>query len=135
MDYKDLLKKARESLPEAAFEKQRFEVPKVKGHIQGNMTVISNFKQIALSLGRPPEHLLKFILKELATPGGLKPKGLLIGTKVSASKINDKIKQYAQEYVLCSECGKPDTKIEKEGLFAYLKCTACGARHPIKSKI
>ena len=135
MDYKNLLKKARESLPESAFEKQRFEIPKVMGHIQGNMTVVSNFKQIASSLGRPPEHLLKFVLKELAAPGGLKPKGLLIGTKVPASKINEKIKQYAHEYVLCPECGKPDTKIEKENQFAYLKCTACGARHPIKSKI
>jgi translation initiation factor 2 subunit 2 len=135
MDYKALLKKAREKLPDSAFEKQRFEIPKVRGHIQGNMTVISNFKQIAVSLGRKPEHLLKYILKELAAPGGVKPKGLLIGTKVAATKVNEKIKQYAQEFVLCPECGKPDTKIEKEGQFAYLKCTACGARHPIKSKI
>ncbi len=135
MDYKELLKEARDKLPEAAFEKQRFEIPKARGHLQGNMTVISNFKQIATELRRQPEHLLKFILKELAAPGGLKPKGLLIGTKVSASKINEKIKQYAHEYVLCTECGKPDTKIEKEGQFAYLKCTACGARHSIKSKI
>lgn len=135
MDYKELLKKAREKLPEAAFEKQRFEIPKVIGHVQGNMTVVSNFRQITQTLGRPTEHMLKYILKELAAPGGLKPKGLLIGTKVPASKINEKIKQYAHEYVLCPECGKPDTQIEKEGQFAYLKCTACGARHPIKSKI
>jgi translation initiation factor 2 subunit 2 len=114
MNYKELFKNARESLPESVFEKQRFEIPKVRGHIQGNMTVVSNFKQIAQSLGRPPEHLLKFVLKELAAPGGLKPKGLLIGTKVPASKINEKIKQYSHEYVLCPECGKPDTKIEKE---------------------
>ena len=135
MDYKELLKQARKNLPEVVFEKQRFEIPKVRGHLQGNMTIISNFKQIALELRRPPEHLLKFILKELAAPGDLKPKGLLIGTKVSASKINEKIKQYAYEYVLCPECGKPDTKIEKEDQFAFLKCTACGARKPIKSKI
>ncbi len=135
MKYEDLLKDARKSLPEAAFEKQRFDIPKVRGHLQGNMTVISNFRQIAQTLGRPEEHLLKFVLKELAAPGAIKPKGLLIGTKVAASKINEKIRQYANEYVLCSECGKPDTKIEKEGQFAYMKCTACGARHPIKSKI
>ena len=135
MNYEDLLKKAREELPESAFEKQRFEIPKVRGHIQGNMTVISNFKQISQTLGRPTEHLLKYVLKELAAPGGIKPKGLLIGTKVSASKVNEKIKQYAQEYVLCPECGKPDTKIEKDGQYAFMKCTACGAKHPVKSKI
>ncbi|MBS3135398.1 translation initiation factor IF-2 subunit beta [Candidatus Woesearchaeota archaeon] len=135
MDYLELLKSARESLPKAAFEKQRFEIPIARGHIQGNMTVISNFRQIADSLGRPPEHLLKFILKELAAPGDLKPKGLLIGTKVPASKVNEKVRQYAQEYVLCHDCGKPDTKIEKDGQLAFLKCSACGARHPVKSKI
>lgn len=135
MEYRELLKNARENLPHAAFEKQRFEIPNVKGHIQGNITVVSNFRQIATVLGRPSEHLLKFTLRELAAPGGLKPKGLLIGTRVAASKINEKIRQYAHEYVLCPECGKPDTKIEKDGPFAYLKCTACGARHPIKSKI
>jgi translation initiation factor 2 subunit 2 len=135
MDYRELLKKARENLPEAAFEKQRFEIPKVKGHIQGNMTVISNFRQIADSLRRPVEHLLKYTLKELATPGELKPKGLLIGTKVSASKINEKIRQYCLEYVLCPDCGKPDTSIVKEGEFAYIKCAACGSKHPVKSKV
>jgi translation initiation factor 2 subunit 2 len=135
MDYQELLKKARANLPEAVFEKQRFEIPKVRGHIQGNISIISNFRQIADSLGRPHEHLLKFILKELAAPGGLKPKGLLIGSKIPASKINEKIKQYAHEFVLCRECGKPDTKIEKEDQFSYLKCMACGAKHPIRSKI
>ena len=135
MDYKDLLKKAINDLPEAAIEKQRFEIPKVMGHIQGNMTIVSNFRQIAQTLRRPVDHILKYTLKELAAPGGLKPKGLLIGAKIFASKINEKIKQYTHEYVLCPDCGKPDTKIEKEGQFAYLKCTACGAKHPIKSKI
>ncbi|MBR9699998.1 translation initiation factor IF-2 subunit beta [Candidatus Woesearchaeota archaeon] len=135
MNYKGLLKDARKNLPESVFEKQRFEIPKVRGHLQGNMTVISNFKQIAQSLGRRPEHLLKYILKELAAPGNMKPKGLLIGTKAAASKVNEKIKQYAHEYVLCSECGKPDTIIEKDDQFSYLKCNACGARHSVKSKI
>lgn len=135
MNYVELLKKAREKLPEAAFAKQRFEIPKVKGHLQGNVTVISNFKQIANDLRRPPEHLLKYVLKELAAPGDLKSKGLLIGTKVSASKINEKIRQYAHEYVLCPDCGKPDTTILKEGDFAYIKCAACGSKHPVKSKV
>ena len=27
------------------------------------------------------------------------------------------------------------TKIEKDGTFSFLKCMACGARHPIKAKI
>ncbi|MBW2974618.1 translation initiation factor IF-2 subunit beta [Candidatus Woesearchaeota archaeon] len=135
MEYKELLKKAREQLPKSVFEKERFEIPKARGHIQGNRTVLSNFLQIADILGRPAEHLLKYILKELATPGEVKKSGsVIIGTKVGASRINEKIRQYANEFVLCSECGKPDTKIEKEDKFTFLKCHACGAKHPIKAR-
>ena len=135
-DYKKLLKEARKGLPEHVFQKERFEIPKVRGHIQGNRTVISNFLQIASTLVREPGDMLKFVLRELATPGEIKKSGsVIIGTKVPASRINEKIKQYTDSYVFCYECGKPDTKIEKEGNFSFLKCTACGARHVIKSKI
>ena len=136
MDYKKLLEQARKELPEIVFEKERFEIPKVRGHIQGNRTIITNFIQIANNLRREPEHMLKYVLRELATPGEIKKSGsVIIGTKISASRINEKIKQYVHEFVLCTECGKPDTKIEKDGDFSFLKCMACGARHPIKAKI
>ncbi len=130
-----MLKKGREGLPEFVFDKERFEIPKVKGRIQGNKTIISNFAQIASSLGRDVKHLLKFILKELATPGELKGQTVVIGRKVSASMINEKIKKYAEEFVLCPDCGKPDTKIIEEEGVSYLRCTACGAKHPVKSAI
>ena len=134
--YKELLEAARKDLPENVFQKERFEIPKVRGHIQGNRTVISNFLQIADILGREPEKMLKFILRELATPGEIKKSGsVIIGTKVPASRINEKIKHYADSHVFCYECGKPDTKIEKEGNFSFIKCMACGARHTIKSKV
>jgi len=135
MDYGQLLKRAREQLPESVFEKERFEIPKVRGHLEGNKTIISNFRKIAEALGRSVDHLLKYILKELAAPGQLRPNGLIIGTKVSASRINEKIRQYANEFVLCSDCGKPDTKLVKEGEFAFMRCLACGSKKPVKAKI
>ncbi|MBI4439810.1 translation initiation factor IF-2 subunit beta [Candidatus Woesearchaeota archaeon] len=131
-DYTALLKKVREKLPESSTLRERFEVPKVLGHIQGNRTIVSNFPQIAQALGRDQHHMLKFILKELATPGDLKKTGLLFGAKIPASRINDKIRLYADRFVLCPECGKPDTKLEKEGPVTMLKCAACGAKHPVK---
>ena len=135
MDYKKLLDKAIEQLPEKVAAHERFEIPKVMGHLQGNKTVISNFAQIADLLGRDINHILKYIQKELATPGEIKQKAVIMGSKVSASRINEKITAYAQEFVICKECGKSDTKIIKEGEFAFIKCTACGARHPVRSKI
>jgi translation initiation factor 2 subunit 2 len=134
-DYEEALQRARLNLPESVHLAERFEVPNVRGHIEGNKTVISNMQQIADTLGRPLEHILKFTLKELATPGIARGQLVALGTKVAASRINDKIKQYARLFVICSECGKPDTKLTKEGSISIMQCTACGARKPISSKI
>jgi translation initiation factor 2 subunit 2 len=131
-NYKKLLEKARKELPESVLKVERFEIPKVRGHIQGNKTVISNFHQIAAVLHRKPEHLQKYILKELAAPGELKQSALMIGAKLSAARINEKIEQYAREFVICPECKKPDTKLIKEGGTTFMKCMACGAKHPVK---
>ncbi len=130
-----MLKKGAENLPKKTDFKERFEMPKVLGHIQGNRTVISNFVQIANAFGRPVEHMLKYILKELATPGELQNNLLILGTKIGSERINQKIQQYAEEFVICRECGKPDTKIEKEGEFTFIKCMVCGAKKPVKIKI
>jgi translation initiation factor 2 subunit 2 len=135
MDYSGLLENARKNMPKSVLEKDRFEIPKVIGHIQGNRTVISNFHVIADTLRRPHDHLVKYVLKELAAPGQLTSSALIIGTKVAASRVNQKIRQYANEFVLCTECGKPDTKLEKEGPLTYVKCTACGAKHSVRSRI
>lgn len=135
MGYEELLSRARDKMPEIVMERERFEIPKVKGRVEGQRTVISNFQQIAETLRRDPEHLLKFVLRELAAPGELRRGLLFVRGKISASRINDKIRQYANEFVLCPSCGKPDTELVKEGEFMFLKCAACGNKQPVKSKI
>ena len=123
-------------MPSSVLERERFEIPKARGHFEGNKTIISNFRQIATQLRRPEEHLLKYILKELAAPGDITKTGFLVlGTKIPATRVNDKVKEYATEFVLCSECGKPDTDIKKEGDFHILRCSVCGAKKAVKSKI
>jgi len=133
MKYEKMLDKARKELPESMLKVERFEIPKVRGHIQGNRTIINNFHQIAAVLRRKTEHLLKYVLKELAAPGELKQSALIIGTKVSASKVNEKIKKYAEKFVICPECKKPDTKLVNEEGTVFIKCLACGAKHPVKA--
>ena len=134
MDYAELLKKGKSQLPEIASGGERFIIQNVRGHIEGNKTILSNFSQIAQQFGRPQEHVLKFILKELATPGEIKKQFVVFGTKVPAGRINEKIKKYAETFVICKECSKPDTKMTKEGDIYFLKCNACGARYSIYSK-
>ena len=135
MDYEALLERATSMLPEPVAETSRFEVTKVRGHVQGNRTVVSNFTQIADHIHREPEHLLKYVLKELATPGEMRKGAVIIGTKVPASRINDKIQSYMKEFVVCPECKKPDTKLLKEDKMLFLKCSACGAKKAVKVRI
>jgi len=135
MDYEEMLKKAKENLPEVVSKSERFEVPKVKGHVEGNKTIIVNFFQIATILNRRPEHLLKYLQRELATPGHFEEKRLVFGRKLSSAMINDKIKKYATEFVLCAECGKPDTQVINENGVLMKKCAACGTKTKIKTKI
>jgi translation initiation factor 2 subunit 2 len=133
--YEELLDKAKANLPEIKQSTERFEIPKALGHIQGNRTIISNFANIVKTFNREQDHLLKFLLKELATPGNLDGQRLILGRKISASLINLKLEQYANEFVLCPICKKPDTLLIKEERVTMMKCTACGAKNPVRTKI
>ncbi len=128
MKYEDMLDEAFNKLPDESKEKSRFEIPKVKGHIQGNKTVLSNLYNIAAIINRKPQHIIKYLTKELATPITVKKNYVIFGTKIPASRINEKIEKYVEDFVLCKECGKPDTKIIKEDRFIFIKCLACGSR-------
>jgi len=135
-EYSELLKTAKKKLPLLSERpSSRFEIPNVRGHIQGNKTVISNFSQIVSSLQRPPEHLMKYLLKELATPGECRGGLLILGTKVHSSAINEKINKYAEEFVICKTCGKPDTSLVNEQGLLFMRCQACGAKKAVRSKI
>ena len=135
MEYDKLLKKAKENLPKELVKKARFEVPKIKGHIEGNKTIITNFAEICSVLQRDPNQLLKYLQRELATPASIDGRRLVLGRKISSGLINERLERFAQEFVICEECGKPDTKLIKEERILMKKCTACGAKHSVKSKI
>ena len=54
MDYKEMLKAAKEKLPKVQAKSERFELPKIKGRVEGNKTIIVNLFQIADLLAREP---------------------------------------------------------------------------------
>lgn len=135
MDYEKLLNEAYKNIKQVEDSGERFEIPKIEGRFEGKKTILTNFFQIASHLRRNPEHFQKFILKEVASAGGADGDRLVLNKKVPSAKINQKIEQYAKEFVICNECGKPDTEIVKEGRLSFLHCLACGAKHPIHSKV
>jgi translation initiation factor 2 subunit 2 len=133
--YKELLKKAYEKVNVVNTKSERFEIPKVEGQVQGKNTMITNISSIASYLRRDLEQIAKFLQRELATSGKIENDRLILNTKLSSEKVNDKINLYAKEFVICNECGKPDTEIIAEKGIKFKHCLACGAKSPIKRKL
>ena len=135
MEYEQMLDKLYKEVKPVEASSERFEIPKVKGHIEGTKTIIANFGQIVGILRRNPEHILKFLFKELATPGSVEGERMILNRKLSSKIINEKIESYANEFVICKECKKPDTELIREDRISSIHCLACGAKHPVRSKI
>ena len=129
--YEKLLEEAYTNIKPVESKIDRFEIPKVEGHIEGNKTIITNFKQICSYIRRDCEHLVKFLLKELAAPGSIKGDRLVLTRNISSKMINEKVALYVQQYVICKECKKPDTELTKDGEFHFIHCLACGAKKSV----
>ena len=121
--YEDLLERAIDQLPPEVFEHKRFKIPKV----------IKNFKDVAEGLNRDPQHLLKFLMRELGTAGNIEGQRAILQGKFTHYLINERIEDYVDKYVICHECNRPDTRIIREGRIFLLKCAACGATAPLKT--
>ena len=114
--YEDLLERAIDQLPPEVFEHKRFKIPKAYS-----------------DLNRDPQHLLKFLMRELGTAGNIEGQRAILQGKFTHYLINERIEDYVDKYVICHECNRPDTRIIREGRIFILKCAACGATAPLKS--
>jgi translation initiation factor 2 subunit 2 len=133
--YDSLLEDAYKNIKPVKTNIERFEIPKIEGHFEGSKTILTNVAQIASYVRRDINHFLKYLLRELATSGKIEGNRVILQTKIPSTKINEKIEQYVQEFVICKECGKPDTALEKQDVFMFVHCLACGAKHSVRSKI
>lgn len=128
MKYEQMLHLAKEKLPKVQSKSERFVVPKVQGHVEGNKTILINIFSIADLVARQPEHILKYLQRELATPGYFQEKRLVFGRKLTSQMINEKLQRYVEIFVLCDQCQKPDTTLLMEEGKLIKKCTACGVK-------
>ena len=133
-DYELLLERAKKKLPTTLESHDRFQVPEADVMIEGKTTVIRNFGDIVDALRREPDHLLGYLLRELGTAGSMEGRRVVFKGKVAVAQVADRIKNYVDEYVLCSECSRPDTKIVKDGRILILVCETCGAHRPVHVK-
>ncbi len=129
--YEALLERAREKLPPVRTGGERFQVPEPDVMTDGKNTVIRNFQEITSVLRREPAHLIGYLAKEFGCPGVLDlPRGVL-KSRLTKEQVAQRIREYTAKYVICSECKRPDTHLQKEGRFTLLVCEACGAQRPV----
>ena len=131
-NYDELLKRACEQMPEVQTKRERLELPRIMIQTVGMRTTIANFKEIADSLDRDPQHVLKFLTREMATAATFHDSRAIFQGKFQRDSFERLIQRYLEGYVVCPVCKRPDTKIVKEKRLSFLVCNACGAKSSIK---
>ena len=133
-DYRKLLRKVLEDTSAKRVVEDRFKLPKIEIFYEGNTTVIKNFDKISDAVNRDPQLILKFLLGGVGTAGEMEGGRVVFQGKILAKQIQDKLKEYIDTYVMCSECNRPDTHLVKQGRNLLIRCDACGAFRSVKSK-
>jgi len=126
LDYHKLLKKIQSITSTKSVGEDRFKMPKADIFYEGNTTVLRN-------LNREANHLLKFFLGSVGTAGERSGGRIIFQGKIPARTLQDKLVEYVDIYVLCSECNRPDTHLVKKGRTILIRCDACGAFRSIGS--
>ncbi len=132
-EYEKLLDDVYEKLPEKTTHTERFEIPKFEFFVEGNRTIIKNFKVVCDKLRREPPVIMKYLTKELAVPAEIQGERLILQRKLMGDILNRKLADFVNSYVICNECKRPDTHIEDSGRgMRTLVCESCGAKRTIR---
>ena len=131
-DYDELLKRACSQMPDVSLKVERLELPRLFLSTVGLRTIISNFKDVAGVLDRDPQHILKFLTREMATAATYHDGRAIFQGKFRHDSFERLLQRYMEGFVTCPVCKRPDTNIVKEKRLTFLVCNACGARSSIK---
>jgi len=134
MDYESNLDRAIDELPDLGGSDERLDVPEAAAQKDGAFTRLTNLSTVADALDRDPEHLHSSIQRELGTAGQYEDGRARYNGTFSSTEFDAAIESYIAEYVTCSECGLPDTKLVTENRTQMLRCEACGAFRPVAKR-
>ena len=134
MDYEASLDRALEEVPDFTAKEDRLDVPDPNAQKDGAFTRLTNLGAIADALSRDPEHVHRSIQRELGTNGQYDNGRSRYNGSFSADDFDAAIDKYVQEFVTCSQCGLPDTRLVMEDRTLMLRCDACGAFRPVTKR-
>jgi translation initiation factor 2 subunit 2 len=131
-NYDELLKRACSQMPQVSVKRERLELPRLFITNVGVRTIITNFKEVADVLNRDPQHILKFLTREMATAATFNDSRAIFQGRFRRDSFERLLQRYIENFVTCPVCNRPDTKIVKEKRLSFLVCNACGAKSSIK---
>ena len=115
----------------------RYKMPVVFGKIEGRgngiKTVIPNISEVALSLHRPPGEVNKFFGCELGaqTTYNAETDRAVVNGAHTDDTLQNLIHRYIEVFVLCPQCGLPETDYKIKNDCIYHKCAACGTKEMV----
>lgn len=134
MDYESSLNRAMDAVPDIQSSSTRLTVPDAEAQKDGAFTRLTNVETIADTISREPDHLHRFIQRDLGTNGKLEDGVGRYNGSFSGDDFDAVIDSYVETYVLCAECDLPDTRLVTEDGTPMLRCDACGAFRPISKR-
>jgi translation initiation factor 2 subunit 2 len=135
MEYEASLDRALDAVPDIGSAGDRLSVPDAGAQSDGAFTRVTNLDAVADALNRETDHVHRFVQQTLATSGKLSEGVGRYNGSFDDRDFEAAIDDYTEEYVRCSECGLPDTRLVQENRNLMLRCDACGAFRPVsKSK-
>jgi len=132
MDYDSSLDRAMDDVEDVGASAERLTVPDANAQTDGAFTRLTNLEEIADAVSRDPDHIHRFIQRELGTNGKLQDGVGRYNGNFSDRDLEAVVDAYVAEYVTCSECGLPDTRLVSEDRTQMLRCDACGAFRPVE---
>jgi translation initiation factor 2 subunit 2 len=134
MDYESSLDRAMDEVPEIETGGERLSVPDAEAQKDGAFTRLTNLEDLADTVSREPRHIHRFIQRELGTNGQFQDGVGRYNGNFAGRDFDAAITEYVSAYVLCGECGLPDTRLVSEDGAEMLRCDACGAFRPVRKQ-
>ncbi|WP_231184806.1 translation initiation factor IF-2 subunit beta [Haladaptatus sp. DYF46] len=134
MDYNSALDRGMDAVPELETSDERFSYPDPAAQKDGSFTRLTNLDDIADALSRDGEHVHSALQRELGTSGKYEDGQARYSGSFAESDFNTALDEYVEEFVICSECGLPDTRLVRENRNLMLRCDACGAFRPVTKR-
>lgn len=115
----------------------RYKMPTVFGKLEGrgngSKTVIPNITAVGLSLHRDPGEVNKFFGCELGaqTTYNVETDRAVVNGHHTDKALQEMIHKYIEAFVVCPNCGLPETEYKIKSGVIFHKCAACGAKEMV----